>query len=373
MKPMFATGKINRRIALLATLIVAGELVCTQHTLAQATGYLVTDLSGNDSTQVLSRLNNLGDVVGRAVGGVEGQTQATFWSHSGLRKKLLGVFAAGDYSSASAINDIGEVAGASNTAKGIVPFLWTAKGGLKRVPLLSGDSCGQAASINRYGHVVGYSSGQSGTRAFLWARSGGLRRLGPLPGGNYSKARDVNDGDEVAGTSGSGAGNRAVLWTNTGTVADLGTLPGDYASEAMAINNDGDVVGYSNGPHGMRAFLWTKTAGIQDLGVLPGGDSSRALAISDSGEVVGSSNSASGDHAFIWTKQTGMVDLNSATSANLGVMLIEAHAINSKGQIIVMGRDMHEGDMDSAPGSGDNQYCAVAPPATFLLTPTTTP
>ena len=128
-----------------------------------------------------------------------------------------------------------------------------------------------------------------------------------------------------------------MLWTKTGSVRDLGTLSGDYAGEGVAINNSGDVVGYSKGPRGMRAFLWNQTSGMQELGVLSGGDSSRALAISNLGEVVGSSTSISGDRAFIWTKESGMMDLNNASSADLGIVLFEAHSINDKGQIIAMG------------------------------------
>src|SRR5205814_7000860 len=200
-------------------------------------------------------------------------------------------------------------------------------------------------------------------------RKMGVRELGVLPGGNYSRARDLNDSDEVAGMSASSAGERAVLWTKTGNIRDLGTLPGDTSSEATAINNTGDVVGYSKGPRGMRAFVWTQANGMQDLGVLPGGNSSRALDISDLGEIVGSSTSSSGDRAFIWTRQAGIVDLNSASSADLGVVFIEAHAINSRGEILVMGRTTHEPGMSGETASGDAQYCAPAPPSSFVLTP----
>jgi probable HAF family extracellular repeat protein len=355
--------------AVVATTTVVTPPLCAQ---AQTTAYLVTDLSVDDAAQVPTMLNNLGDLVGRSRGS-GAQPRATFWTRSTLRKKTLGVFAGGDYSSASAINDAQEVTGVSNTGTAIVPFVWTAKGLLKRVPLLPGDNCGQAVGINRYGHVVGYSSGANGARAFLWLRSGGLRKLDTLPGGSYSKARDVNDQDQAVGTSGSSAGDRAVLWTKTGGVRDLGTLLGDDASEAMAINNKGDVVGYSKGAQGMRAFLWTETTGMQDLGILSGGDSSRALAISNLGEVVGSSTTPSGEHAFIWTKAAGLVDLNNATSAALGVVLFEAHSINDVGQIIAMGGTASDHDMATMTGSPVIQECAPAPSATFLLTPTTAP
>ena len=148
---------------------------------------------------------------------------------------------------------------------------------------------------------------------------------------------------------------------------DLGTLPGDLTSEAMAINNTGDVVGYSNGPSGMRAFLWTKGGGMQELGILPGGNSSQALAINDSGTVVGSSDSASGDRAFVWKKQTGIMDLNDAGSSALGIVLVEAHAINRKGEILAMGQ------LDRGGMAPEDHICAPAPPLSFLLTPTNAP
>ena len=66
-----------------------------------------------------------------------------------------------------------------------------------------------------------------------------------------------------------------------------------------------------------------------------------------------------------------MRDLNSAASAALGVVLIEAHAINSKGEIIAMGRRIHEADKNSSMTSGATQYCAPAPPSIYLLTPET--
>jgi probable HAF family extracellular repeat protein len=356
--------------SILAVLLTTTTVFCPFRVLlGQSPEYIVGELTGEDATQVPSKLNNLGDIVGRNAGSGEGAPRATLWGHSHRKAKHLGVFLGGDYSSANAINDAGEVAGASNTGTAILPFVWSDKGGLQRVPLLAGDNCGEAVAINKHGHVVSYSSGPTGCRALLWTRKTGPRDLGTLPGGSYSRAHDLNDSDEVAGVSASPAGDRAVLWTKSGDARDLGTLPGDLTSEAMAINNTGDVVGYSKGPSGMRAFLWTKGGGMQELGILPGGDSSRALAISNLGEVVGSSTSTSGDRAFIWTKETGMVDLTNASSADLGIVLFEAHSINDKGQIIAMGKNSSEGSMDNMLASPQHEDCSPAPPASFLLTP----
>jgi probable HAF family extracellular repeat protein len=334
--------------------------------LSQTPEYIISELV--NAGQVPRRLNNLGDLAGS--GPVGGQTSATIWNHGTLKAQHLGALPGGEYSSAFAINDAGQVAGASNIHNAIVPFIRKQVGGLQRIPLLPGDKCGQAFGINKNGHVAGYSSGPNGAKAFLWVPGTGIRNLASLPGGNYSRARAVNDSDEVVGTSGSSAGDRAVLWTKTGNIRDLGTLPGDTSSEAIAINNPGDVVGCSKGPGGMRAFLWNPVIGMQDLGVLPGRNVSRALDINDLGYVVGSSSISSSDHAFIWTKQTGMTDLNSAASAGLGLVFVEARAINKAGKILVMGNNTHLLNADGDMALPEHDNCAPAPPITFLLTPT---
>jgi probable HAF family extracellular repeat protein len=358
----FRRNKINMTGVLTLILAVTSGVVTFRDTFGQTIEYTVSELSAGG---VPCRLNNLGAVAGKAGDSPSGETRATIWGHGNFRATNLSKPDGSEYTSASGINDAREVAGAANIAKSIVPFVWTPAGGLRRIPLLPGDNCGQAFGINKYGHVAGYSSGPNGMKAFLWTRSTGVRNLGVLPGGNQSRACDINDFDEVAGTSSSAAGERAVLWTKI-SIRDLGTLPGDTSSEAGAINNNGDVVGYSKGPRGMRAFLWTKATGMQDLGVLPGGNSSRALDINDVDAVVGSSTSSSGDRAFIWTKEAGMRDLNNSASVTSGVVFFEAQAINNTGQILVMGSAMHEHHAGGEAAS----VCAPAPPSSFLLTPT---
>src|SRR5438067_1349346 len=351
--------------------VISGSLIGAIEACGQTPRYIVTELSSDDATRVPCKLNNHGDIAGRADSAFQREPRATLWNRSNLRSKHLRAFVGGDYSSAFDINDAGEIVGVSNTGSAMVPIIWNAGGGLSRIPLLPGDSCGQAVAINKDGHVAGYSSGDNGVRAFLWRRNIATLNLDVLPGGTHSMARDVNDSDEVVGTSGSSSGDRAVLWTKSGNVLDLGTLPGDWASEATAINNKGEVVGYSKGPVGMRAFFWSSSGGMQQLGILPVGNSSRAMDINDRGEAVGSSTSGSGEHAFIWTKQTGIADLNSADSASFDFIFIEAHAINARGQVLVAGRSGHDSLMNNMTSSEDNQICAPAPPSSFVLTPVT--
>jgi probable HAF family extracellular repeat protein len=193
-------------------MFVVISLVAPGQGIGQTRQYVVTELSRDEAPGVPYKLNNLGDIAGRADGVVGGELKATVWNRSNFKAKHIGALPGGDYSAASDINDIGEVVGVSNTGSAIVPFIWTEKGGPTRIPLLPRDRCGQASAMNKHGHVVGYSSGDNGPRAFLWARNLGVRELGVLPGGSYSTAHDLSDSDQVAGMSSSSNGERA-FWT----------------------------------------------------------------------------------------------------------------------------------------------------------------
>jgi probable HAF family extracellular repeat protein len=327
---------------------------------------VATLLHAADTAQGPHSLNNFGNVIRKGHQFVSTETGGMVSNGTSVQSNQQTATASG-FSRASAINDAGEVAGVTNTADSLVPLISSPGRGTQRIPLLPGDKCGQAFSINQQGNVAGYSSGAQGVRAFLWIRGQGVQNLGTLPGATQSKARDVNNSDQVVGTVRTTKGDRAVLWTNAGSVRDLGTLPGDTSSEATAINNSGAVVGYSNGPRGTHAFLWTRASGMQDLGTLSGGNYSRALDINDPGDVVGASTSSVGDRAFVWRRGAGMQDLNEALS-NHARVFVEAHAINNKGQILVMGIG-HESATSGGTQPQHPNACAPAPEATYLLTP----
>jgi probable HAF family extracellular repeat protein len=81
-----------------------------------------------------------------------------------------------------------------------------------------------------------------------------------------------------------------------------------------------------------------------DLGTLPGANRTRALDISNSGVVVGTSGGPStGPRAFIWTASEGMVDLNLRIPHTYRLIIVEAHAINARGQILVRAMDAQHG------------------------------
>ena len=74
-------------------------------------------------------------------------------------------------------------------------------------------------AVNDRGHVAGWSL-ESATglhaaaeHAFVW-RNGKITDLGTLPGGTNSRAVELNDGDQVVGWATTKTGQRhAVLWT----------------------------------------------------------------------------------------------------------------------------------------------------------------
>ena len=151
--PQFRRNKINITGILTVILAAMAGVVICQETFAQITVYTLSELSAG----VPSRLNNLGDVTGKARNSVLGKIGAIIWNHGSLQRRNLGNLAGGEYSSASGINDAGEASGAANIATSIVPFVWRPTGGLQRIALLPGeDSLGRepANIASRYHYIV---------------------------------------------------------------------------------------------------------------------------------------------------------------------------------------------------------------------------
>ncbi len=270
------------------------------------------------------------------------------------------------FSSASDINDAGQVVGLS-TPVGCCggrrgdplfyhAFLWE-KGVMTDLGTLGGNFS-IATGINPAGKVVGWSFILPyGRHSFLWT-NGLMTDLGTL-GGPESVAADITPAGQVLGLSQIGGGISApdvflwdkgvmtdlgigvlflesgaginpagrvvaggVLWDN-GVVTDLGTL-GGCCTAANAINPAGQVVGYSYLPGNevYHAFVWERGV-MTDLGTL-GGNSS-AFDINSRGQIVGQS----ADRAFVWEKgvMTALVSLDRRFPSS-------ATAINDAGQMV---------------------------------------
>jgi probable HAF family extracellular repeat protein len=161
-----------------------------------------------------------------------------------------------------------------------------------------GGAKSSATSINDYGDIVGLADNALGqSHAFLY-KNGVMQDLGTL-GGTTSNANCINNRGEVVGRSTLANGAVHGFLYKDGTMYDLGTL-GGASTVAFAINDKGETVGFSRVSSGQaHAFLY-KDGVMNDLGTL-GGTDSRAYGINNRGEIVGQYTNADGSvHAFLY-------------------------------------------------------------------------
>jgi probable HAF family extracellular repeat protein len=313
--------KLKTVVAGLAFLIMADPVAFAQIT------YWVTDLgalpSGSYSTA--SGINNSGQVVGYASTS-SGAGHAFLYS-GGIMTDLGATEATG-------INNSGQVVGWATTSSGAShAFLYS--GGI-----MTDLGTTEATGINNSGQVVGfYVVGYPSDKIYAWLYSGGVRtNLGNLPGGTGSYAYGINDNGQVVGQGYNvSSGQQHAFLNSGGTMTDLGTLPGyPISSIAYGINNNGQVVGASVARTNSHAFLYSGST-MTDLGTLPGGTGGVAEGINNSGQVVGYASTSSGaGHAFLYSGGI-MTDLNSLIPTNSSWTLGFAYGINDNGQIVGQG------------------------------------
>ena len=162
------------------------------------------------------------------------------------------------------INDAGEVAGTSSQSA----FLYS-DGILHELGTLGG-SCGSSASaINNFGQVTGLACTNAGElHAFLYA-DGSMSDLGTL-GGPVSQPWAINDHGQVVGASNlSDLTAHAFLYAD-GIMTDLGALGLAY-STAQDINNAGQITGGAGTTPFYSSVFLLDGGAMFDLGSLGGG------------------------------------------------------------------------------------------------------
>jgi len=120
-----------------------------------------------------------------------------------------------DPSQGLAVNDRGQVAGTSRTAAlGQHGYYWDANSGMiDLVPLDGPDGYTDAVGINEHGVVVGSTSTPDDIRGYVWTQRGGMRRLAGLPAEVFGTALGLNNEGWIVGTSAPGDGTtHAIVW-----------------------------------------------------------------------------------------------------------------------------------------------------------------
>jgi probable HAF family extracellular repeat protein len=320
--------------------------------------YTVHDLGTlGGSSSVAIAINNSGQVVGNSVTATGGSRAFRTAASSAINPTTddLGTLfpssAIAD-SGATGINSSGQVAGGSIKDPITFRAFRTAPNAAIN-PVTDdlgtlGHPNSSASGINDIGQVVGSSSGEMTTRAFRTAPNSAINpatdNLGTL-GGSFSFATGINNSGQVVGTSATATGQSFGFRTAPNSAINpatdgLGTLGGSFSS-AAGINSSGQVVGSSLTAAGqVHAFRTAPNSNINpptdDLGTL-GGPRSEATGINNSGQVVGFSTTTSGQqHAFLFSGGV-MHDLNSLIPANSGWSLEQANAINDLRQIVGFG------------------------------------
>jgi probable HAF family extracellular repeat protein len=267
----------------------------------------------------------------------------------------------------AAINDSGEVAGTTAAHRAA---LWSARRGLKELPLPPGFVNSEAVSINNHGHVLVIAHDRTFSKhaAFVFA-AGTLTLLR----GEQARAFHIDDADAVVGESlvSGKTGSQPVVWQHH----TLHPIESCCSGTATASNKTGEVVGNAYDENGRyHAFLWTKGRGMQSIGppqefssgvainarghVLIGAPSgalfyvdassirlklaaktpSHPRALNDCDVVVGSFGPFSdASRAFVWEKSQGFQDLNSLVPNGSGWKLESAVDINNRGEIVGKG------------------------------------
>ncbi|HEY4212382.1 MAG TPA: hypothetical protein VGM84_12965 [Steroidobacteraceae bacterium] len=291
-----------------------------------------------------SGINNLGEVTG------ESNANVFVFSHGRIAPLTAPELTLRNSSSA-AINDVGQVLGSGCCVPGPLSFLYDYRN--HSISVLPLPFTFEFFALNDRGQITGQGSSSSEEdRAFVYDPKAGefttIDSLADIDSGQFNSGHGINAEGDVTGVShtNTGTDGHAFLYRQ-GTVTDLGTLGGDN-STGNSINRFDQVTGYSNTKSGsIHAFLYERGEMI-DIGSL-GGDDSEGLSINDPGEVVGDSNEAGNGtvrHAFLY-RHHRLVDLNQLINQRSSlahhVTLNSAVGINNLGEIAANGSDSSTG------------------------------
>jgi probable HAF family extracellular repeat protein len=191
-----------------------------------------------DSTSAATAINDRGQVVGIsgacgvAVGDVSA-AHAVIWDN-GVPTRIDD-FGGHTWNTPNAINNDGVVVGSSLPAdkegtRFFRAFVWTKEGGTRMLDQIEGDVRSSASAINDAGQIVGFSRTPGAVlRAVIWENADAeVKNLNDLtaPGSPYLRiAGDINNAGRIIGNTGDGRGFLAVP---SDSLAKGGTASGRF-------------------------------------------------------------------------------------------------------------------------------------------------
>jgi len=303
--------------AALAIILVLAAVLSGWLSPRPAPRYAVTDIGvlpgyGESSA---SALNDSGEVAGRAApagqGGSWGQTRGRAFLSQGGRLTDLGGLPGTNGTDPQGINAEGEVAGSADLPSARHAFLYS--GGRLRdlgVPPGYTDSAGVGISDGGEVAVDATNSaarpGQPCTRAFLY--SGGRMKVLPLPPGcTGSHARGISAAGRVVGDCHLGTGRarceHPFVYDDRTKAMTVLPVPAPYSYLSVCrVNDRAQVLGNVLMPDiTTHAALWQGSR-MTDLGAPPGYDNSIAQGLNDRGEAVGRCVKTSGPvEVYLWS------------------------------------------------------------------------
>lgn len=218
--------------------------------------------------------NDRGQIVGtRSIGPDSAILRASIWNR-GKDLRLLEPAPGDDHSVAVDINNRGDVIGTSGpypseSTAGVRSVIWDRHSRVTVIPDFPDSTGGTPYAVNEAGQVIGASDTPSGVRGYIWDRKRGLRVIEGLMDDSSSSPSGINDYGDVVGTSSFYNGQHAIFWSEASGVVDLGDLPGGpELSHAYAINNHRQIVGNATGPGSGEAVIWDSHGRIHKLNEL---------------------------------------------------------------------------------------------------------
>ena len=243
-----------------------------------------------DTPGFATDINNRGEIVGVLL-----PTFAAFaWTRAG------GLVNLGTGFWPTSVDEAGVIAGTCEgvSGQGRGPCIWE-QGAFRSLGVPFG---GSALALNERATVVGHTYLEDTDREmpFVWSAKSGLRML-PVPSGTYfSLAESINNAGVIVGWSlmlpdENGYRHQPLIWDREGNIQQ--TL--DVNGIALGINNRGVVIGVSPALRfeDGRGFAWT---GGGDVVFLLGGDANLPADINERGDVAGSIYSDGMWYAAMW-------------------------------------------------------------------------